>query len=125
MNLLGRIMALVVLGLLLQFAAGPGARASVPQREYNVATCSVQSASTSPSVELRQTGISYTATSANECDNGACSGLTCSCPCHGMASAIIGLSFAFPDVLASIVAQAPPRGFTQFGVNPPVRPPKI
>lgn len=124
MNLLGRILSLVVLGLLLQFAAGPGARASVTQQDQSVAACSVQSASTQQATE-HQSGISYKATTANDCDNGACSGLTCSCPCHGMASAIVGLSFALPSVATATMPQAPPRAFTQIGVIPPVRPPKI
>jgi hypothetical protein len=44
MTFLGRIISLVVLGLLLQFAAGPDARASVPQQADSVVGCSVQSA---------------------------------------------------------------------------------
>jgi hypothetical protein len=126
MILLGRIMSLVILGVLLQFAAGPGARANVSQQDQTVAVCSGQEMGVAyQSADHVQGGIGQYATSTKDCDNGSCSGLTCSCAHHGMSSAIFSLSFALPEVLIADVSQTPPRGFTQIGAPPPVRPPKI
>ena len=125
MGFLGRILPLVSFGLLLQFA-GSDVHASTSPTEQSVAACSVQFTSgDQQSVNQNQSVVSVHTTSAEDCDNGACSGLTCSCSCHGMVAAIVALPLALPMVPAATMPQASPRGFTQIGVIPPVRPPKI
>jgi hypothetical protein len=125
MNFVGRILSLVLVGLLLQFAAGASARATVAPTQAVIASCAGQSASVEQqSIAQDESTMQVVSTSDAQCDKGNCSGLNCTCSCHGLVAVIGALPIALPDVPAASLYPAPPRAFKQAGVHPPVRPPR-
>lgn len=125
MNFVGRILSLVFVGLLLQFAVGPVARASTS--ELSVPSCTIESAIAADqgAVVMSQAIIQSDSDTAAQPGTHHCgNGISCTCPCHGIPAVMTALTIALPVVSRGTYALVEPRAFTQAGVHPPVRPPR-
>lgn len=129
MGIAHRILMFVMLAVLLQAGAGSVVLANVhTTRALSEHALASKNAEPGQSVITQGTGrIIQDAepTSATDCINGVCGGITCQCPCHGLMAALIALPITFPDLPAALGQPSPPSGSEAVSENPPVRPPKI
>lgn len=120
---------LVVFGLLLQGAVGTTLRAAI-----SVPAMSTQASVLPQSVETAGPSVDYShneavensgRTTPQDCLNGTCGGITCQCPCHGVAAtlAILPVVPLEPPMVIDEPTEFP-SGHS-LGRHPPVRPPKI
>jgi hypothetical protein len=123
------ITTLVIFGLLLQFSAGPVVRAAAENPSQFIESCVVQHSlqAVIPSLGHASDQVDPVsrATTPQDCVNGACSGLTCQCSCHGVAAAIPVLPIGFPEIPAANGHASLQQSFVGIGLTPPARPPKI
>lgn len=124
MGFASRVSLLAVFALLLQLVTGV-----VPRVAYAAPMAAVENAVSSQGVaqvvETSHISAAHGVTTAQDCINGNCGGLTCQCSCHGIVGAVPLLNLALAP-MEHIVG--PPQfvaEFTSLTPIPPARPPKI
>lgn len=127
---MNRIMMVVMLAVLLQAGAGTVVLASVHSSKLlSEHALALQAAPETGQLSVAQgTGrIVQDAepTSAADCVNGLCGGITCQCPCHGLMAALVALPITLPDLPIALGQPSPPSGSEAVSLIPPVRPPRI
>lgn len=124
MRFASRVSLLAVFALLLQLVTGV-----VPRVAYAAPMATVESAVSIEGfdqvVDASHISAPHGVTSAQDCINGNCGGLTCQCSCHGIVGAVPLLNL---DLAPMEHIVGPPQfvaEFTSLTPIPPARPPKI
>lgn len=124
MRFASRVSLLAIFALLLQLVTGV-----VPRVAYAAPVAVVENAISIQAidqvVDVSHLSAAHGVTSAQDCINGNCGGLTCQCSCHGIVGAVPSLYLELAP-MEHIVG--PPQfvaEFTSLSPIPPARPPKI
>lgn len=129
MGIVNRIMMVVMLAVLLQAGAGTfvlaSAHSSKPLSGHALALRALEAGQPSVALGTGRIVQNNEPTSAADCVNGLCGGITCQCPCHGLMAAFVALPITFPDLPIALEPPSPPSGSKAISLIPPVRPPKI
>lgn len=121
MRFASRVSLLAIFALLLQLVTGV-----VPRVAYAAPMAVVENAVSIDQVaEVSHLSAAHGVTTAQDCINGNCGGLTCQCSCHGIVGALPMLNL---DLAPMEHIVGPPQfvaEFTSLSPIPPARPPKI
>ncbi|MGE3476084.1 MAG: hypothetical protein AB7H70_09780 [Rhodospirillaceae bacterium] len=124
MRFASRVSLLAVFALLLQLVTGV-----VPRVAYAMPMAAVENAvaiqAVDKAAEVSHLSSAHGVTSAQDCINGNCGGLTCQCSCHGIVGAVPSLNL---DLAPMEHIVGPPQFVAEFASLspiPPARPPKI